>query len=326
MARSRERGAVGVRLVQTAYHYRSLALYAKLGFVVREPLSVVQGAPLPRSCPGRGRAARAPGRRRGLRRALRARPRPRPQRRAARRDRRRHGDGRRARRVGSPATRPGFGYGWHAVAEANEDLHGPARAPRRRSWASAILVPVTQRRAPAVVPRPRPAHRAAVDADDRSASTTSRRAPGCPRSSTDQRGYRKPPPARRPNVPLTGLKKPRSPRGAPRRAAEGGSPYRTPLPLSRGMRASPAVPTRRPHRTTRERAVRARADDRNRAPVCARFRLRGRPGPLVCDRASGVDASVPSPRARSTVNSRSKPSAGLRPVPRRCAPSSSALR
>ena len=73
------------------------------------------------------------------------------------------------------------------------------------------------------------------------------------------------------------------------------------------MRASPAVPTRRPHRTTRERAVRARADDRNRAPVCARFRLRGRPGPLVCDRASGVDASVPSPRARSTVNSRSKP-------------------
>ena len=43
VARSRERGAVGIRLVQTAYHYRSLALYAKLGFVVREPLSVVQG-------------------------------------------------------------------------------------------------------------------------------------------------------------------------------------------------------------------------------------------------------------------------------------------
>jgi hypothetical protein len=52
----------------------------------------------------------------------------------------------------------------------------------------------------------------------------------------------------------------------------------------------------------------------------------GRPGPLVCDRVSGVDASVPSPRARSTVNARSKRSAGLRPVPRRWAPSSSALR
>ena len=43
VARSRSRGAAGIRLVQTAYHYRSLALYAKHGFVVREPLSVVQG-------------------------------------------------------------------------------------------------------------------------------------------------------------------------------------------------------------------------------------------------------------------------------------------
>src|SRR5689334_24126570 len=48
----RTRGAAGVRLVQTAYHYRSLALYAKLGFVVREPLSVLQGVPLQRSTPG----------------------------------------------------------------------------------------------------------------------------------------------------------------------------------------------------------------------------------------------------------------------------------
>jgi GNAT superfamily N-acetyltransferase len=45
LQRERERGAAGVRLVQTAYHYRSLALYARLGFVVREPLSVLQGAP-----------------------------------------------------------------------------------------------------------------------------------------------------------------------------------------------------------------------------------------------------------------------------------------
>jgi predicted N-acetyltransferase YhbS len=41
--REQERGVPGVRLVQTAYHYRSLSLYAKLGFAVREPLSVFQG-------------------------------------------------------------------------------------------------------------------------------------------------------------------------------------------------------------------------------------------------------------------------------------------
>ena len=33
----------GVRLVQSAYHNRSLALYSKLGFNVREPLSLMQG-------------------------------------------------------------------------------------------------------------------------------------------------------------------------------------------------------------------------------------------------------------------------------------------
>ena len=36
----------GVRLVQTAYHTRSLALYAKLGFEVREPLACLQGPPI----------------------------------------------------------------------------------------------------------------------------------------------------------------------------------------------------------------------------------------------------------------------------------------
>jgi predicted N-acetyltransferase YhbS len=36
----------GVRLVQAAYHNRSLSLYTKLGFIVREPLSVLQGAAL----------------------------------------------------------------------------------------------------------------------------------------------------------------------------------------------------------------------------------------------------------------------------------------
>ena len=43
LQRSRERGAVGVRLVQSAYHRRSLALYCKLGFQVREPLACLQG-------------------------------------------------------------------------------------------------------------------------------------------------------------------------------------------------------------------------------------------------------------------------------------------
>ncbi len=43
MERARERGAAGVRLVQSAFHNRSLSLYAGLGFEVREPLSCMQG-------------------------------------------------------------------------------------------------------------------------------------------------------------------------------------------------------------------------------------------------------------------------------------------
>src|SRR5271154_5544696 len=41
----------GVRLVQTAYHNRSLSLYAKLGFEIREPLSVMIGPPINESVP-----------------------------------------------------------------------------------------------------------------------------------------------------------------------------------------------------------------------------------------------------------------------------------
>jgi len=44
--RSAARGAPGVRLVQSAYHTRSMSLYTKLGFDIREPLAVVQGTPL----------------------------------------------------------------------------------------------------------------------------------------------------------------------------------------------------------------------------------------------------------------------------------------
>jgi predicted N-acetyltransferase YhbS len=42
----------GVRLVQTAYHNRSLSLYAKLGFEIREPLSVMIGPPIKESVAG----------------------------------------------------------------------------------------------------------------------------------------------------------------------------------------------------------------------------------------------------------------------------------
>ncbi len=52
MDRAREKDAVGVRLVQSAYHNRSLCLYTKLGFDAREPLSAMQGPALRRVLPG----------------------------------------------------------------------------------------------------------------------------------------------------------------------------------------------------------------------------------------------------------------------------------
>jgi GNAT superfamily N-acetyltransferase len=121
LRRERGRGAAGIRLVQTAYHYRSLALYAKLGFSVREPLSVLQGPPPGVSVPGLGvRAAREGDLAACNSLCLRV-----------------HGHDRdgelrdaiaansasvveRPGRISGYAT--GFGYGWHAVAETNEDL------------------------------------------------------------------------------------------------------------------------------------------------------------------------------------------------------------
>jgi predicted N-acetyltransferase YhbS len=121
LARERERQAPGVRLVQTVYHYRSLALYSKLGFVIREPLSVLQGTPPAVSVPGRAvRPAQADDlmacgalcerihghhRNRELDDAVKAQ--------TAR-------VVERPERITGYAT--GFGYGWHAVAETNEDL------------------------------------------------------------------------------------------------------------------------------------------------------------------------------------------------------------
>lgn len=52
MARARERGFAGVRLVQAGYHCRSLVLYLKLGFEAREHLSCLQGEALGKTVPG----------------------------------------------------------------------------------------------------------------------------------------------------------------------------------------------------------------------------------------------------------------------------------
>jgi predicted N-acetyltransferase YhbS len=128
-AREAQRGVAGVRLVQTGYHSRSLALYAKLGFRVREPLSVIQGTP-PRGAAPAGTAVR----------------------RAAVADveaagalcRRVHGHERSAElregvaagtalvverdgRLTGYAT--GLGYGWHAVGEADADVQALLSAP-----------------------------------------------------------------------------------------------------------------------------------------------------------------------------------------------------
>jgi GNAT superfamily N-acetyltransferase len=50
--RGEERVFAGVRLVQAAYHNRSLSLYTKLGFDTREPLSTIQGPALGLQIPG----------------------------------------------------------------------------------------------------------------------------------------------------------------------------------------------------------------------------------------------------------------------------------
>jgi GNAT superfamily N-acetyltransferase len=52
LRRAEERNIAGVRLVQAAYHNRSLSLYTKLGFDVREPLSTLQGPAIGERIPG----------------------------------------------------------------------------------------------------------------------------------------------------------------------------------------------------------------------------------------------------------------------------------
>jgi GNAT superfamily N-acetyltransferase len=50
--RANQSGAAGIRLVQAAFHNRSLSLYTSLGFDVREPLSCMQGRTPERSISG----------------------------------------------------------------------------------------------------------------------------------------------------------------------------------------------------------------------------------------------------------------------------------
>ncbi len=52
LERVAERGVPGVRLVQISYHNRSLSLYAKLGFDVRETFAAMYGEPLRLALPG----------------------------------------------------------------------------------------------------------------------------------------------------------------------------------------------------------------------------------------------------------------------------------
>src|SRR6202047_4712622 len=52
LARSGERGCQGTRLLQAAFHNRSLSLYTKLGFDTREPISAMQGPPIKRAIAG----------------------------------------------------------------------------------------------------------------------------------------------------------------------------------------------------------------------------------------------------------------------------------
>lgn len=54
LERARERRFPGVRLLQAAYHSRSLSLYTALGFNLREPVVTLQGSPVRDALPGYG--------------------------------------------------------------------------------------------------------------------------------------------------------------------------------------------------------------------------------------------------------------------------------
>ena len=53
MERAKNKNYPAIRLLQASYHNRSLALYTKLGFDVREPISTLQGKAIQAEIPGR---------------------------------------------------------------------------------------------------------------------------------------------------------------------------------------------------------------------------------------------------------------------------------
>jgi predicted N-acetyltransferase YhbS len=119
--RASEKQAAGVRLLQAAYHGRSLSLYTKLGFDAREPMSVMQGPALKLTIPGCAvRPATAADidattalceRVHGHSRA------------GEMRDALQHGAARIVERQGRiTGYASGYGFFGHAVAETNDDL------------------------------------------------------------------------------------------------------------------------------------------------------------------------------------------------------------
>ena len=86
LARSAERGFKGTRLLQAAFHNRSLSLYTKLGFDTREPISAMQGPAIKTRDSGLQRTSRAHVGSGGVQPALPTRAWSRPRRRAARCD------------------------------------------------------------------------------------------------------------------------------------------------------------------------------------------------------------------------------------------------
>ena len=53
LERAKNKNFPAIRLLQASYHNRSLALYASLGFEIREPISTMQGKPIQEIIPGR---------------------------------------------------------------------------------------------------------------------------------------------------------------------------------------------------------------------------------------------------------------------------------
>ena len=139
--RAAERRVPGVRLVQISYHTRSLSLYAKLGFDVRETFAAMYGEPLHLALPGHPvRAATSDDeascnalciRVHGHDRAGEVRP-------AIAKGKLRVVE--RLGRITGYAT--GIGYFHHAVAETNDDLHALIGAAPRIDRPG-ILVPLS---------------------------------------------------------------------------------------------------------------------------------------------------------------------------------------